>query len=112
MARAISDWREAGAAEAVARVVYSRNALANLEQSFRFLADDAPDAARAAVRAIQSAVDMLAHHPLIGRIVTGELRELVISYGRTGYVALYRFLPARREVRILGIRHQRELDYP
>ena len=55
---------------------------------------------------------MLAHHPLIGRIVTAELRELVISYGRTGYVALYRFVPSRREVRILAIRHQRELDYP
>lgn len=55
---------------------------------------------------------MLAHHPLIGRIVTAELRELVISYGRTGYVALYRFLPVRGEVRILAIRHQRELDYP
>ena len=96
----------------MARVVYSRNALANLERSFRFLADEAPDAAAAAVVAIQSAVDMLAAHPLIGRVVAAELRELVISYGRTGYVALYRFVPARHEVRILAIRHQRELDYP
>jgi plasmid stabilization system protein ParE len=49
---------------------------------------------------------------LIGRSVARPLRELVISFGKTGYVALYRFLPARDEVRILGIRHQRELDYP
>lgn len=55
---------------------------------------------------------MLEHHPLIGRVVRGQLRELVISYGQTGYVALYRFLSARREVRVLAIRHQRELDYP
>ena len=96
----------------MARVVYSRNALANLERSFEFLVETAPDAAAAAVRAIQSAVEMLAHHPLIGRIVAGEVRELVISYGRTGYVALYRFVPARGQVRILAIRHQRELDYP
>jgi plasmid stabilization system protein ParE len=96
----------------VARIVYSRNALGNLEHSFEFLAKEDLDAARAALGAIQSAIEMLAHHPLIGRIVTGELRELVISYGRTGYVALYRFVPARREVRILAIRHQRELDYP
>ena len=47
-----------------------------------------------------------------GRIVEGGLRELVISFGRSGYLALYRFVPARREVRILAIRHQRELDYP
>ena len=96
----------------MARVVYSRNALANLERSFQFLAVEAPDAAAAAVVAIQSAVDILAAHPLIGRVVAAELRELVISYERTGYVALYRFVPARHEVRILAIRHQRELDYP
>lgn len=55
---------------------------------------------------------MLAHHPLIGRIIEGGLRELVISFGKNGHLALYRFVPARREVRILAIRHQRELDYP
>ena len=37
-----------------------------------------------AVTAIQSAVDHLAAHPLVGRRVEGELRELVISYGQTG----------------------------
>ncbi|MBI5751801.1 MAG: hypothetical protein HZA59_06610 [Hydrogenophilales bacterium] len=50
--------------------------------------------------------------PLIGRRVEGELRELAISFGKTGYVALYRFLPSREQVRILAIRRQRELDYP
>jgi plasmid stabilization system protein ParE len=54
----------------------------------------------------------LAEHPLVGRATNGELRELVISFGRTGYVALYRFFAERSEIRILGIRHQRELDYP
>jgi plasmid stabilization system protein ParE len=49
---------------------------------------------------------------LIGRTVAGELRELVISYGKTGYIALYRFLPVQDQVRIVAIRHQRELDYP
>jgi plasmid stabilization system protein ParE len=55
---------------------------------------------------------VISRHPLIGRPVAEPLRELVVSFGKTGYVALYRFLPARGEVRILGIRHQRELDYP
>src|SRR5207244_2445753 len=58
------------------------------------------------------AVEALAEHRLVGRRVQGELRELVISFGRTGYVALYRFVPARNQVRILAIRHQRELGYP
>lgn len=96
----------------MAQVVYSAKALENLERAFEFLVEKAPDAAVDAVRAIESAVSMLEHHPLIGRVVRGQLRELVISYGQTGYVALYRFLSARREVRVLAIRHQRELDYP
>lgn len=104
--------RASRTAQAVARVVYSRNALANLERAFTSLDALSPDAAIAAVDAIRSAIEMLERHPLIGRIVEGGLRELVISFGRSGYLALYRFVPARREVRILAVRHQRELDYP
>jgi hypothetical protein len=36
----------------------------------------------------------------------------VISFGRSGYVALYRFIPHLDVVSVLAIRHQRELDYP
>ena len=96
----------------MAQVVYSRNALANLERAFDFVAQDHPETAVAAAKAIQSAIEALVRHPLIGRPVGSQLRELVISFGRTGYVALYRFVPARDEVRILALRHQRELDYP
>lgn len=88
----------------MAQVVYSPTALANL-------ADVVPDAALASVRAITTAVEMLEHHPLVGRIVRADLRELVISFGRSGYVALYRFLPGSDVVRVLAIRHQRQLDY-
>lgn len=112
MARPARAGRKSRTTQAVARVVYSRNALANLERAFTSLDALSPDAATAAVDAIHSAIGMLEHHPLIGRIVEGEVRELVISFGRSGYLALYRFVPAQREVRILAIRHQRELDYP
>jgi plasmid stabilization system protein ParE len=96
----------------VAQVTYSANALANLERAFEFLARNDPASAAQAATAIREAVETLARHPLIGRPQTEGLRELVISYGRTGYVALYRFLPQRNEVRVLALRHQRELDYP
>ncbi len=96
----------------MAQVVYSGNALADLERAFEFLAEHDPDAAIAAATVIREAVQILARHPLIGRTLAGELRELVISYGRTGYVALYRFLPAQDRIRILAIEHQRELDFP
>ena len=96
----------------MASIVYSPNALSNLERAFRFLREEDSSAAAAAAVAIREAVELLAHHPFVGRSVEGELRELVISFGRTGYVALYRFVPARDQVRILAVRHQRELGYP
>ena len=96
----------------MAQVVYAENALANLERAFEFLAEHDPGIAADAAATIREAVETLSNHPLFGRRVTGELRELVISYGKTGYVALYRFVPARDQVRVLAIRHQRELDYP
>jgi plasmid stabilization system protein ParE len=57
-------------------------------------------------------LNVLARHPLIGRPVEGGLRERVTSFGRTGYVALHRFVVSENRVRVLAIRHQRELDYP
>jgi addiction module RelE/StbE family toxin len=95
----------------VATVVYSKRALDHIERAFEFLREKNPDAARTAVTAIQSAVDNLAAHPLVGRRLEGELRELIISYGHSGYVALYRFVVANDEVRILAIRHQREIGF-
>jgi plasmid stabilization system protein ParE len=95
----------------MAQVVYSARSLAHIERTFQFLRDQNPAAAHDAVAAIQSAVDNLAAHPLIGRRIEGEVRELVISYGHTGYVALYRFVIPQNEVRILAIRHQRELGF-
>ena len=96
----------------MAQVVYSENALGNLQRAFEFLAEHDPGAGAAAAAVIREAVDTLARHPLIGRSVEEDLRELVISYGRTGHIALYQFLPAQDQIWILAIRHQRELDYP
>ena len=95
----------------MAQVVYSARALDHIERAFQFLRDKDPAAARSAVAAIQSAVDNLAAHPLVGRRVEGDLRELIISYGHSGYVALYRFAVSQDEVRILAIRHQREVGF-
>ncbi len=96
----------------MAEVVYSGRTLRHLERAFDFLARHDPGAAPGSAEAIRRAVEVLAAHPFIGRRIRGHIRELVISYGRTGYVALYRFVPARKEVRVLAIKHQRELRYP
>lgn len=111
MDAASREGRRRTAAEALATVVYAARALDHLERAFQFLRNENPDAAMAAVLAIQSAVSHLAAHPLTGRRVDGEIRELIISYGQTGYVALYRFVVGADEVRVLALRHQRELGY-
>ena len=95
--------------EAVATIVYSARSLAHLERAFEVLHKENPEAA--AAEAICSAVPNLAAHLLLGRRVHGDLRELVISYGTTGYIALYRFLVPRDEIRVLAIRRQREIGF-
>jgi len=86
----------------VAQIIYSARAVENL---------DNPAGAVAAAEAIESAVNTLAAHPLVGRRIEGDLRELVISFGVTGYVALYRFVVQDDQVRILALRPQREIGY-
>jgi plasmid stabilization system protein ParE len=95
----------------VATVVYSARALSHLERAFELLAPENPGASIAAASAIRSAVENLAVHPLLGQRVLGDVRELVISYGQTGYIALYRFVVPQDEVRVLAIRHQREIGF-
>jgi plasmid stabilization system protein ParE len=95
----------------VATIVYAARSLTHLERAFEFLRKENPEAAVAAAQAIRSAIDSLGIHPLLGRRIHGDIRELVISYGATGYIALYRFLVPQDEIRILAIRHQREIGF-
>ena len=95
----------------MATIVYSARSLTHLERAFEFLRKENPEAAVAAAQAIRSAIDNLGSHPLLGRRIHGDIRELVISYGATGYIALYRFLVPQDEIRILAIRHQREIGF-
>ena len=95
----------------MAQVALSATALSALEGAINARLAESGDAAMASASAIRSAVENLATHPLVGRRVEGDLRELVISYGATGYIALYRFIVQRDEVRVLALRHQREIGY-
>jgi plasmid stabilization system protein ParE len=95
----------------VAQVVYSARGIDNLERAFESLLAGNPTAAEAAAEAIESAVNTLAAHPLVGRRVEADLRELVISFGVTGHIALYRFEVREDTVRVLALRHQQEIGY-
>jgi addiction module RelE/StbE family toxin len=95
----------------MAAVFYSPRALRDLQRLAEFLENESLRAARETVPLILEAIEILARHPLVGRIVEGGLRELVISRGRSGYVALYRFDAENDSVYILALRHQRELGF-
>ena len=95
----------------MARLIYSARALDDLERVTDVLVDTDPAAAAVTADLIAEAVAILAHHPLIGRPAEHGLRELVISRGRTGYIALYSFETAQDCVLILAVRHQREAGY-
>ena len=95
----------------MARLTYSARAFADLERLADFLGESDPAAAAGTVDLIAEAVAILKRHPLIGRPVAGDIRELVISRGRSGHVALYSFEAAEDAVLILAIRHQREVGY-
>jgi plasmid stabilization system protein ParE len=95
----------------VAQIVYSERAIEDLGRLVGFLVEAAPGSEVPAVEAIIEALDTLERHPLLGRRVEGEQRELVISRGATGYVALYLFDEPLELVRVFRIRHQREVGY-
>jgi plasmid stabilization system protein ParE len=95
----------------VAQIIYSDEAFTDFERIVEFLLESSPQHAAEALENIRSAIGVLDPHPLIGRRVDEHIRELVISWGITGYLALYRFDPAFDVVRILRIRHQREAGY-
>jgi plasmid stabilization system protein ParE len=95
----------------VARLIYARRAFADLDRIASFLTDEGEDALASAIAAIADAIEVLARHPRIGHRVEHGMRELVISHGKTGYVALYDYHSRDDLVVILALRHQREAGY-
>jgi plasmid stabilization system protein ParE len=92
----------------MAAVVYTLQALDDLDRLEDFLLEVEAPAARQTIFLVVSAIDTLRLHPNSGRRCGGPVRELVISRGTTGYVALYRYDEIRDLVRVLAIRYQRE----
>jgi len=60
---------------------------------------------------ILDALWLLTLHPLIGRRVAGDERELVIGEGSRGYVALYRYDPLDDAVEVTALCAQREAGF-
>ncbi len=93
------------------RVFLSNAALEDLQRLEEFLVESKDPLVGEWVEFILDALQVLTHQPGIGRPVGGGLRELIISRGRSGYLARYEFDQANDLVRVARIRHQRESGY-
>lgn len=95
------------------RIIITENALNGLTRCQQFLAVKNPSAAKRAGQAIERQFALLEVNADLGRPFPEhmELRELVIAFGDTGYVALYRYKATDDSVYVLAFRHQKEAGY-
>ena len=93
-------------------VKYSAQAIADLQRLHDFLATQDKDVAKRAIAVIRDALKKIAvtperFHPEEGRIY---LREAIIDFGSSGYIARFRHLP-NGDILIARIKHQKEDDF-
>ncbi len=95
------------------QVRYTDEAYDDLKRLYSFLLQQDIQAAEHALQIIEKAIEVLKTFPFICRkaqIDNPFLRELIISFGTNGYIALFE-IEEEMIVTILALRHQREDDY-
>ncbi len=95
------------------RVIITENAALGLERCRLFLAEKDRSATIKAAQIIEKQFARLETEPESGRPVENhmELRELIISFGNTGDIALYHHSIDTDSVLILAFRHQKEVGH-
>lgn len=94
------------------RLIWSPNALLDVQRLYRFLATKNADAAKRAVTALRQGVRVLGQQPAIGRPIDempDEFREWIVDFGDSGYIVRYSLDP--NGVTILAVRHQKEVGF-
>jgi plasmid stabilization system protein ParE len=94
-------------------VRFTEEATDDLKRLYLFLLERDIDAAEHALSAIDAAIRLLVFSPFScrkARPANPFLRELLIPFGKAGYVALFEIEPGN-VVNIIAVRHQREEDY-
>ena len=98
------------------KVRFTEEAEADLIRLYEFIIERCDGdwaVAEKALEAIKDGIRHLETSPFIYRKAVPEnpfLRELIIPFGATGYVALFE-IDDRKTITILAVRHQREDDY-
>jgi plasmid stabilization system protein ParE len=97
----------------VPRIIITEGATQGLERCRLFLTEKNFLAAARAARAIAQQFELLETEPEMGRPweELPKLRELLIPFGDSGYVALYRHEPDDNALYVLAFRHQKEAGY-
>ena len=94
------------------QLIWSPAALRDVDRLHHFIVEKNASAAREAIKAIRTHVNILAQQPGSGRPAAQmepEFRERIIPFGGSGYIALYRY--DGEQAVILAVRHQREAGY-
>lgn len=94
------------------RLIWTPQALADVQRLYRFLSSKNMDAARRAVQAIRKGVKVLTLQPGMGRPIEDlpvEFREWLIDFGDSGYLARYRL--DGDVIVVLAVRHQKEAGF-
>lgn len=95
------------------QIRFTKAARDDLKRLYGFLVEQDIQAANHALEAINKAIELLKTFPFTCRKAKADdpfLRELIISFGANGYVALFD-IEEDKTVTILAVRHQREDDY-
>lgn len=94
------------------RVRFTREAREDLKRLYAFLLSKDRQAAEKALQVIHQAIEAIKFFPYTCRKALDDnayLRELVISFGAYGYVALFEI--EDEHITIIAVRHQREDDF-
>ncbi|KPF68738.1 hypothetical protein IP84_08935 [beta proteobacterium AAP99] len=90
---------------------FSDHAIADLDRIFVFYESRNERLGERATEQLIEGLQILTHSPFVGRSVSARLRELVIGWGASGFVALYHVDVEQNAVLLVAIRHQREAGY-
>lgn len=94
-------------------VRFTEAAREDIKRLYAFMLAQDIQAAEKAIQTIEKAIELLQTFPYTCRKAQPNnpfLRELVINFGASGYVALFE-IEEENVVTILAVRHQREDDY-
>ena len=90
-------------------ILFSSEALSDLERIRKFLDLRNPDAAKRALRAIWAALEQVEHFPEIGHPTKDRrIRQIIVRFGKRGYIVRYRVRPTDGAVFVTRVWHGRE----